>query len=48
MFYCFGGAYFFDDERHRGAEEVMEEPPFLGVEFVDKMHASGIINPIIS
>ena len=36
VFNGFGADSFFGDEFDGGGEEVMEEPPFLGVEGVEK------------
>ena len=35
------------DEFDRGAEEVVKEPPFMAVEFVEERHKSVVIKPII-
>jgi len=32
----FGADSFFGDEFHGGAEEVMEESPFLGIEVIEE------------
>ena len=36
MFDIFGADSFFGDEFYRGAEEVVEEPPFLGIEIIQQ------------
>ncbi len=39
----FGADAFFIDEFYGGAEEVVEEPPFLGIEIVEEGDDIGII-----
>jgi hypothetical protein len=34
---------FFGDEFYRGAEEVVEEPPFLGIEVIEQRNDVDII-----
>ena len=36
VFDGFGADSFFADEFHGGAEEVMEESPFLGIEVIEE------------
>ena len=39
---------FFCDEFYRGAEEIVKEPPFLGIEVVEGRHDIGIIQAVVS
>ena len=34
---------FFCDKFYGGTEEVMEEPPFLGIEIIEQRYDSGIV-----
>ena len=39
----FGADPLFGDELYRGAEEVVEEPPFFCIEVVKERHDTGVI-----
>ena len=43
VFDGFGSDPFFGDEFYGGAEEVVEESPFLGIEVVEERYDVGII-----
>ena len=43
VFDGFGGDSFFSDEFYGWAEEVVEEPPFFGIEVIEEGHDRGII-----
>jgi len=44
----FGADSFFGNQFPRGAEEVMEEPPFLGVEVVEQGYDLGVVQSFIA
>ena len=44
----FGADPFLRDELHGGAEEVMKEPPFFGIEVIEERDDSGIIEALIA
>ena len=48
VFDGFGADSFFCDELYGGAEEVVKESPFLGIEVVEGRHDVGIIQAIVS
>jgi len=48
VFDGFGADSFFRDEFYGRAEEVVEEPPFLGIEVVEGRHDVGIIQAIVA
>ena len=48
VFDGFGAESFFCDEFCRGTEEIMEAPPFFGVEIVEKQYSVGIIQAVVS
>ena len=39
----FGADPFFGNEFYRGAEEVVEEPPFFGIEIVEHRYDGGVV-----
>ena len=39
---------FFCDEFYRGAEEIVKESPFFGIEVVEVRHDVGIIQAVVS
>ena len=39
----FRADFFFGDKFYGGAEEVVEEPPFFGIEVIEERHDTGII-----
>ena len=39
----FGAASFLGYEFYRGAEEVVEEPPFFGIEVVEHRYDRGVV-----
>ena len=39
---------FFGDEFYRGAEEVVEEPPFLGIETIKQGNDVDILEAVIA
>ena len=43
LFDCFRSNSFFGDEFNRGAEEVMEESPFFGIEFIEEWYGVGVV-----
>lgn len=43
-----GADSFFGHQFHRGAEEVMEEPPFLGVEVIQQGYDLGLVESCIA
>ena len=48
VFDGFGADSFFGEEFHGGAEEVMKESPFLGIEVIEERDDLGIIEALIS
>lgn len=42
LFDGFGADPFFSDEFYGGAEEVVEEAPFFGIEVVEECHYRGV------
>lgn len=47
-FQCLGADSFFGDELHRGAEEVMEQPPLPSIEAVEQINDARIREPLIA
>jgi hypothetical protein len=48
MFNGFGADPFLRDELHGRAEEIMKESPLIGIEVIEEMDDSGIIEALIA
>jgi len=48
VFNGFGADSFFGEEFHGGEEEVMKEPPFMGIEVIEERDDFGIVEALVA